>query len=88
VRWCILWRGIDNGHAITPVLAKEFKVMLRRSGVKRRVWELHRDAVAIVLDRVAANVGVWHADPGEYLLYVPTAGEIWERPQSEFGRLG
>lgn len=69
---------------ITQGLAKEFKVMARRAGVKRRVWELHRDAVAVVLKIIAANVGVWHPSPGPYLMYIPTRSEIWEHPDRDF----
>ena len=80
-RWCLLDRHINDGHDISPVLAKEFRVMLKRAGVKRRVWELHRDATSIVLEVVAANKGVWHADPGDDILYLPIGGEIWEQPE-------
>jgi len=86
IRWCILKRGINDGHDVTPGVAKDFKVMLRRAGVKRRVWELHRDAVAIVLDAITASRGVWHPDRSGHL-HVPTAGEIWECPDREFGAL-
>jgi hypothetical protein len=84
-RWCLLSRHIKDGHDITPALVKEFRVMLRRAGVKRRVWELHRDATTIVLEVIAANKGVWHADPGDDILYLPIGGEIWEHPEREFG---
>jgi hypothetical protein len=88
LRWCIRERGLTDGHGITEAVAKEFRVMLRRSGVKRRVWELlHRDATRIVLDVIVANRGVCHPDPGNHLLYVPIAGEIWEHPEREFGVL-
>lgn len=86
-RWCLLTRGIKDGHDITLAVVKDFRVMLRRSGVKRRVWELHRDATIIVLDIIAANKGVCHAAPGDDVLYVPTDGEIWEHPEREFSRL-
>ena len=86
-RWCLLSRHIKDGHDITPAIVKEFRVMLRRAGVKRRVWELHRDATTIVLKVIAANRGVWHADPGDDILYIPIGGEIWEHPEREFGRL-
>jgi hypothetical protein len=87
MRWCVLERGIKDGHGVTPSVARDFRVMLRRSGVKRQVSELHRDASTIVLGIIAANRGVWHPDAGDYLLYVPTAGEIWERPEHTFGKL-
>jgi hypothetical protein len=60
LRWCILKRDIRDGHDITPAVVKDFRVMLRRAGVKRRVWELHRDATQCVLHMIAANRGVWH----------------------------
>jgi hypothetical protein len=78
-------RHIKDGQDISPALAREFRVMLRRAGVKRRVWELHRDATTIVLKVLAANKGVWHADPGDDVLYLPVGGEIWEHPEREFG---
>ena len=87
MRWCILTRGITDGHDVTESVAKEFRVMLRCAGVKRRVWELHRDATKIVLDIIAVNRGVSHPSAGDYVLYVPSAGEIWENPEREFGRL-
>lgn len=86
-RWCIRTRDIKDGHDITPAIVKEFRAMLRRSGVEKSVCDLHRDATKIVLKVIAANRGVWHSYPDDYLLYRPTAGEIWEHLRREFGRM-
>src|SRR5262245_22686347 len=60
--------------------------MLRRSGVKRWVWELHRDATMIVLKVIAGNKGVWHADPGGDVLYIPRAGKFGSTQTGSLGR--
>jgi hypothetical protein len=79
LHWCVLVEGIDDGRNITRAEGDRLLLELRRQRAPKWLLECQALAIDEVLNAVTVCRRLGYHHPRELILWVPQAGEIWEK---------